>query len=80
MVGKDGRIAHKRLEGKPSRLFYVEFGELVLFRLAPIAWQLAKLEPLWQSGIYMGHRSSKRESMVQRGGLEDENDEEETRR
>ena len=63
-VGHDGRTPYERLRGKSSRMLGVEFGEKLMFRRQPIGARLAKLESLWDEGVFLGYRSQSGEYMV----------------
>jgi len=63
-VGGDGRTSHERSRGKASRMIGFEFGEKVEFRRVPLNKRLAKLDSLWQEGIYVGYKSQSGEYMV----------------
>ena len=63
-VGHDGRTAYERTRGKQSKLLGFEFAEKVLFRRAPIGQRLAKLESLWETGVFVGYKSQSGEYMV----------------
>ena len=61
-VGHDGKIGHERSRGKPSRMLGIEFGEKLMFRRIPIGRRLAKMESLWEVGIYVGYKSQSGEN------------------
>ena len=42
----------------------VEFGERLMFRRQPLGARLAKLESLWEEGIFLGYRSQSGEYMI----------------
>lgn len=62
--GDDGKTPHERLRGKKATLIGVEFGEGVFFRTKPSRDRLAKLECMWEHGIYLGQRAASGESVV----------------
>ena len=64
LVGHDGKTAYERMKGKASKMMGYEFGELVHFRKTPLPGRLGKLDSLWETGVYVGHRSVSGESMV----------------
>ena len=45
-------------------MFGFEFGERVLFRRVPVSAKLAKLDSLWNIGVFVGYRSTTGECMV----------------
>ena len=45
-------------------MFGFEFGERVLFRRVPVSAKLAKLDSLWNIGVFVGYRSTTGEYMV----------------
>lgn len=63
-VGHDGKTPYERARGKSSRMLGVEFGERLLFRRQPIGARLAKLESLWEEGVFLGYRSQSGEYMI----------------
>ena len=63
-VGHDGKTPYERLKGKKSNMFGFEFGERVLFRRVPVPAKLAKLDSLWNIGVFVGYRSTTGEYMV----------------
>ena len=63
-VGHDGKTPYERLKGKKSNMFGFEFGERVLFRRVPVSAKLAKLDSLWNIGVFVGYRSATGEYMV----------------
>ena len=63
-VGHDGKTPYERLRGKTSRMLGVEFGERLMFRRQPLGARLAKLESLWEEGIFVGYRSQSGEYMI----------------
>ena len=62
-VGHDGKTGYERTRGKKSRMLGFEFGELMMFRRTPIGPRLAKLESLWETGVYVGYKSLSGEYM-----------------
>jgi hypothetical protein len=54
-LGHDGKIAHEMLKGKRATMIGLEFGEGVLFRKKQVREKLAKMECIWEHGIYLGH-------------------------
>lgn len=69
-VGHDGKTPYERSRGKRSKLLGLEFGELVNFRKSPTQGKLAKLESLWDDGVFLGYRSSSGEVIVgTKGGI-----------
>lgn len=63
-LGADGKTAHERLRGKKATVLGVDFGEGIVYRTKPCRQRLAKLECMWQHGIYLGHRAASGESIV----------------
>ena len=68
-VGHDGKTPYERLHGKKSKLLGLEFGELVNFRRtrAPTKdgrHRLAKLDSLWDDGVFLGYRAISGEVIV----------------
>ena len=63
-VGHDGKTPYERARGKVSKMLGVEFGERLMFRRQPIGQRLAKLESLWEVGIYTGYKAQTGEHMV----------------
>ena len=51
------KIGYERTLGDPSKFMEIEFGEKLLFRRHPIGQGLAKMESLWDNGIFVGYRS-----------------------
>ena len=45
-------------------MFGFEFGERVLFRRVPVSAKLARLDSLWNIGVFVGYRSTTGEYMV----------------
>ncbi len=64
LVGKDGRTAYKRVKGKKSKTFCIEFGESVLFTRAQPPGRRGKLDTLWKTGSLVGYEGMTGESMV----------------
>ena len=62
--GHDGRTPHERLKGKKATMITMEFGERVHHRKKPSIGPLAKLEVLWQDGVYLGQRAASGECLV----------------
>ena len=63
-VGADGRTAYERCKGKRAKMLGYEFGEMVLWRGRPIGRRLAKLECLWEDGVYLGIKATTGEYIV----------------
>ena len=63
-VGKDGKTAHERLRGKPSRMLGIEFGETVHFKKIRWSRRMGKLEIPWDVGVYVGYRTSSGEMFI----------------
>jgi len=63
-VGHDGKTGYERTRGKTSKMLGLEFGEKVFFRRQPIGRRLAKLESLWEHGVFVGYRAQSGEYMV----------------
>jgi hypothetical protein len=63
-VGKDGRTPYERSRGKKSKLLGLEFGEKLNFRRTRAPGRLAKLECLWEDGVFLGYRSASGETIV----------------
>ena len=63
-VGKDGRTPYERSRGKKSKLLGLEFGEKLNFRRTRAPGRMAKLECLWEDGIFLGYRSGSGETIV----------------
>jgi hypothetical protein len=69
-VGHDGKTPYERLRGKNSKLLGMEFGEKVNFRRSRLAGKLAKLDCLWEDGIFLGYRSTSGEVIIgTKGGV-----------
>ena len=62
-VGKDGKTAWERSRGKKGVVMAVEFGERVLWRVKP-AGRMAKLNPRWEYGVFVGVRPESGEVLV----------------
>ena len=62
-VGHDGKTAHERIRGKVSKMLGFEFGEKMWFRRQPVGQRLAKLESLWETGVFIGYRAQSGEYM-----------------
>ena len=62
--GHDGRTPHERLKGKKATMITIEFGERVHHRKKPAKGPLAKLQVLWQDGVYLGQRAASGEFIV----------------
>jgi len=73
-VGHDGKTPYERCRGKKSKLLGLEFGEFLNFRWSRAPGRLARLDCLWEDGIFLGYRSSSGEVIVgtRDGGLQDE--------
>eukprot|EP00974_Lingulodinium_polyedra_P113157 10953166-Lingulodinium_polyedra.AAC.1 len=52
-VSHDGFTAYERLKGKRSRVVGLEFGERLHFRRHKIGNRLAKLDVMWDDGIFL---------------------------
>ena len=63
-TGHDGRTPHERLKGKKATMITIEFGVRVHHRKKPKIGPLAKLEVLWQDGVYLGQRAVSGECIV----------------
>jgi hypothetical protein len=63
-VGHDGKTPYERTRGKISRILGVEFGERLMCRRQPLGTRLAKLESLWEEGVFLGYRSQSGEYMI----------------
>ena len=68
-VGRDGKTPYERLHGKSSKLLGLEFGELLNFRRARVPTRegrhrLAKLDSLWDDGVFLGYRANSGEVVV----------------
>ena len=61
-VGHDGKTPSERLRGKKSRLFGLEFGELLHFRRG--RGKQAKLDVNWEDGDLLGDRTLSGETIV----------------
>ena len=69
LVGKDGLTAYERLKGKKSKIVGLEFGERLHYRRQKIGNRLAKLDVVWDEGVFLGYRTtSGRSSSVPRRG------------
>ena len=62
-VGHDGKTLYERLKDKKSNMFGFEFGDRVLIRRVPVSSKLAKLDSLWNAGVFVGYRSTTGEYM-----------------
>ena len=56
--GHDGKTPSECLKGNTSNMVDFEFGERVLFRRVPVSSKLAKLDSLWNVGVFVGYRST----------------------
>ena len=63
-VGHDGKTPYERSRCKKSKLLGLEFGELLNFRRTRAPGKLAKLECLWEDGVFFGYRSNSGEVIV----------------
>ena len=63
-LGHDGKSAYERCRGKRSKLFGLEFGEIILWKRFPFGGARAKLTPLWQEGMYIGVQPNSMEILV----------------
>ena len=51
-VGHDGKTPYERLKGKKSKMLGLEFGEKVHYRMQAIGGKMAKLDVMWEDGIF----------------------------
>lgn len=63
-VSHDGLTAYERLKGKKSKLMGLEFGEQLHYRRQKIGNRLAKLDVMWEDGVFLGYRSTSGETIV----------------
>ena len=63
-VAADGKTAYERLKGKKSKLLGIEFGEKVHFRRQAVGDRLAKLDVMWEDGIFLGYRPTSGEMII----------------
>jgi hypothetical protein len=63
-MGHDGKTAHQRWSGRRGQLLGAEFGEAVFFRGDKVASRFAKLDPLWNEGVFLGIRGPTGEAVI----------------
>ena len=63
-VGHDGKTPYERTRGKVSKMIGLEFGEAIEFRRQPQGLRRAKLESLWERGLFIGYKSQSGEYMI----------------
>ena len=63
-VGHDGKTPYERLTGSKSKLLGLEFGEVVNFRRSRVGSKMAKLDSLWDDGVFLGYRSASGEIII----------------
>ena len=66
-VGKDGKTAAERNKGKTASVMGVEFGEKVMYKKR-FKTKMAKIEPRWEKGIFVGIRVQSGEFWVATSG------------
>ena len=63
-VSADGKTSYERNKGKRAKMLGYEFGEMVLWRRKPTSGRLAKLECVWEDGVYLGIKATTGEYIV----------------
>ncbi len=63
-VGRDGKTSYERFRGKKSKLLGLEFGEQLSFRRTRAPGKLAKLDSVWEDGVFLGYRANSGEIIV----------------
>jgi hypothetical protein len=63
-VGHDGKTAYERLRGKKSKLLGLEFGERLNYKRNRSGNKLAKLDCMWEDGMFLGYRSNSGEIII----------------
>ena len=65
LVGKDGKTAYERRRGRKCNIQTEKFGEKVWYKeLKSKTEKQHKLDPLWKTGVWLGHASSSNEVIV----------------
>ena len=54
-IGKDGKTGYERCKGKRATVLGIEFGEKLLYKVKPKD-KAAKIESMWECGIFIGVR------------------------
>ena len=57
-MGRDGKTPYERARGKKSKLLGLEFGEVLNFRRTRVPGKLAKLDMVWEDGVFLGYRAN----------------------
>ena len=52
-VGKDGKTAYERVNGKSGSVLDIEFGEKLMWKKAA-GVKMEKINPRWEYGIFVG--------------------------
>ena len=63
-IGEGGKTAHERARGRKFNKPLPEFGECVMFARTLPKNNYSKLEPQWESGVYLGINDSSQELII----------------